>query len=113
MARVNNFTKAEDLKTERQRFTEENFSHEADPYGILLFPNTYSNIQQINAKPWVVDAEQMKVIRENVFEYFEEAVSDTFFIVIKRVRITPERHCASREKTCNVLDDPVVFKSSF
>jgi hypothetical protein len=37
---------------------------------MLLFPNTYSNIKQIDVKPWVVDADQMKVIKENVFDYF-------------------------------------------
>ena len=70
MAKVNNFSKAEDLKKERKRFTEENFSKDAEGGGLLLFPNTYTDIQQINAKPWVVDADQMKVIRANVFEYF-------------------------------------------
>lgn len=70
MAQLGNFTKAEDLAKERQRFTQENFSAEAKGGGMLLFPNTYQNIQQINAKPWVVDAEQMKIIRDNVFEYF-------------------------------------------
>lgn len=67
-AKVNNFSKAEDLKKERKRFTEENFSKEGG--GILLFPNTYTDINQVNVKPWVVDADQMKVIRANVFEYF-------------------------------------------
>ena len=70
MAQLTNFAKAEDLAKERKRFTAENFSAEAEGGGMLLFPNTYSNIQQINTKPWVVDAEQMKVIRESVFEYF-------------------------------------------
>ena len=70
MAQLNNFSKAEDLANERKRFTAENFSRDADGGGLLLFPNTYSNIQQITAKPWVVDAEQMKAIKENVFEYF-------------------------------------------
>lgn len=70
MAQLNNFSKAEDLANERKRFTAENFSHDADGGGLLLFPNTYSNIQQITAKPWVVDAEQMKAIKESVFEYF-------------------------------------------
>ena len=27
-------------------------------------------IKQIDVKPWVVDADQMKVIKENVFDYF-------------------------------------------
>ncbi len=70
MAQLSNFSKAEDLKKERQRFTEENFSRDARAGGLLLFPNTYSNIQQVNAKPWVVDADQMKTIRDNVFEYY-------------------------------------------
>lgn len=70
MAQVGNFTRAEDLAKERKRFTEENFSAEAEGGGMLLFPNTYTNIQQINAKPWVVDAEQMRIIKDGVFDYF-------------------------------------------
>ena len=70
MAQLSNFSKAEDLKKERQRFTEQNFSAEAKGGGLLLFPNTYSNIQQISSKPFVVDADTMKAIKENVYEYF-------------------------------------------
>ena len=70
MAKVGNFTKTDDLKKERKRFTEENFSKESDPYGILLFPNTYSEIKQVDVKPWVVDADQMKLIKDGVFDYF-------------------------------------------
>lgn len=68
MATLNNFSKAEDLKKERLRFTEENFKE--DGGGLLLFPNTYANVKQIEAKPFTIEAEQMKIIRENVFEYF-------------------------------------------
>ena len=68
MAKVNNFSKAEDLKKERRRFTEENLKE--DGGGMLLFPNTYTDIKQVDAKPWVVDADQMKAIKENVYEYF-------------------------------------------
>lgn len=70
MAQLSNFSKAEDLKKERQRFTEENFSSDAKGGGLLLFPNTYQNIQQINSKPFVVDADTMKTIKESVYEYF-------------------------------------------
>jgi len=70
MAKVGNFSKVEDLKKERQRFTEENFSKDAGAGGMLLFPNTYNDIKQIDVKPWVIDADQMNVIRSNVFEYF-------------------------------------------
>lgn len=70
MARVNNFTKSEDLARERRRFTEENFSREAKGGGLLLFPNTYTDIKQVDVKPWVVDAEQKAQIDANVNRYF-------------------------------------------
>ena len=70
MAQVSNFTKAEDLAKERQRFTEENFSKDAKGGGLLLFPNTYTDIKQVDVKPWVVDAEQKKQIDDNVNRYF-------------------------------------------
>ena len=70
MAQLNNFAKADDVKNERLRWSKENLGRDAEGGGLLLFPNTYTNIQQITAKPWVVDAEQMKAIKESVFEYF-------------------------------------------
>lgn len=70
IAKLTNFAKADDLKKERQRFTEENFGREAQGGGLLLFPNTYSDIKQVEAKPFIVDAEQEKLIRENVYNYF-------------------------------------------
>ena len=70
MAQLSNFAKAEDLAKERKRFTAENFARDSEGGGLLLFPNTYANIKQVDVKPWVVDAEQMEVIRKNVFEYF-------------------------------------------
>lgn len=70
MAQMSNFVKPSDLVLERRRFTKENFSSEAEGGGMLLFPNTYTNIQQIKADPWVVDAEEMRLIKSNVFEYF-------------------------------------------
>lgn len=82
MAQLNNFAKAEDLAKERQRFTEENFSKDAKGGGLLLFPSTYQNVKQVDVKPWVVDADQMKVINESVFEYFgtnEEVLTNQVF----------------------------------
>lgn len=70
MAQLTNFSKAEDLAKERKRFTMENFAKDADGGGLLLFPNTYQNIKQVDVKPWVVDKEQMELIQKNVFEYF-------------------------------------------
>ena len=70
MAQVSNFTKADDLAKERRRFTEENFSRDAKGGGLLLFPNTYKDIRQVEAKPWIVDADQMNIINKRVYEYF-------------------------------------------
>ena len=69
MARVNNFAKAEDLVKERDRFNSENFGANAGS-GMILFPNTYSDIAQISVNPYTVDAEQMDKIDRNVFDYF-------------------------------------------
>lgn len=69
-AKINNFAKEEDITKERKRFTAANFSKEAEAGGILLFPSNYQDIHQVDVKPWVVDADQMKLIKENVFEYF-------------------------------------------
>lgn len=70
MAKYSNFAKAEDLAKERKRFTAENFAKDSQGGGVLLFPNTYNDIKQIDVKPWVVDAEQMKIIKANVYQYF-------------------------------------------
>lgn len=70
MAKAGNFTKTEDLANERKRFTAANLSRDAEGGGLLLFPNTYNDIKQIEVKPWVVDAKQMKIIKDNVCEYF-------------------------------------------
>lgn len=70
MAKLSNFAKAEDLAKERQRFTAENFSSDANGGGLLLFPNVYQDIKQVDVKPWVIDADQMKAIESNVFRYY-------------------------------------------
>jgi hypothetical protein len=70
MAQLANFSSEEDLKKERKRFSEKNFGKDAEGGGLLLFPNTYSNIKQVDVKPWIVDAEQMKIINASVYNYF-------------------------------------------
>ena len=70
IAQLNNFTKHEDLVKERERFSEENFSSEAKGGGLLLFPNTYNNIKQIDSSPFTIDKDQLQLIQTNVFNYF-------------------------------------------
>ena len=45
-------------------------ARDAEGGGLLLFPSTYKDIKQIDVKPWVIDADQMKAIKDNVYEYF-------------------------------------------
>lgn len=69
MARSKNFAKDGDLKKERLRFSRENFE-EDNGGGLLLFPNTYDEIKQIESRPFVIDANQMAAIDRNVYNYF-------------------------------------------
>ena len=68
MATMNNFTKGSDLEKERKAWVEKNLS--ADASGLALFPNTYSNIQQIQSQAKIVDPEQMDIIQTRVLNYF-------------------------------------------
>ena len=67
-AKMQNFTMDEDLRKEAQRFGNLAFTGESD--GMLLFPNTYTDIHQYDNKPFTVDADQMKQIQTNVYNYF-------------------------------------------
>ena len=70
MAQVNNFAKSEDLKNERVRFSQQNLTKDAEAGGLLLFPNTYQNIQQVKSSSYDIDPEQAKLIDDNVYKYF-------------------------------------------
>ena len=69
MARLNNFSTDANLEKESERFSNLNFRTRKKG-GLLLFPNTYGDIKQIDSKPFVVDAKQMQAIQTNVFNYF-------------------------------------------
>lgn len=69
-ARLNNFTNDADLAKERKLFTAQNLSADADGGGMLLFPQRYVDIHELQARPFVADAAQMEMIRKNVFDYF-------------------------------------------
>ena len=72
MARLSNFALAEDIAQEQRRFTENNLRNEDG--GILLFPNTYNDVRQIDSKPYTVSEAENNNIRQSVYNYF--AVND-------------------------------------
>lgn len=68
MAVMNNFTDEEDLKNERKNWVDNNLG--PDSGGLALFPNTYTNIQQIQSLAQIVDPEQVKLIENRAYTYF-------------------------------------------
>ena len=69
MAKLGQTIRPEDLEKERQAFTKMNLSQENDT-GVMMFDQKYSEVNQINMKPYVVDEKQMEFIKNNVFNYF-------------------------------------------
>jgi HK97 family phage portal protein len=69
MAQLTSKTFDEDLRKERERFDENNFKS-GKGGGLLLFGNQFTNVKELSQKTFTVDAEQQKLIRENVCNYF-------------------------------------------
>ena len=69
-AQSDNWASDEDLASEMERFNKFTFGNKKSAGGVLLFPNTYTNVQQLRQESYKVDAEQQKLIKENVFDYF-------------------------------------------
>lgn len=69
MAKLTNFQNENDIKKERERFNKNTFGSDNEG-GILLFPNTMSEIQQIKSDGYKADPQQMDLIEKNVFRYF-------------------------------------------
>lgn len=70
MAQSDNWASDDDLGLEMSRYNKVTFGNKKTAGGVLLFPNTYENIQQIKQEAYKVDAEQSALIKQNVFDYF-------------------------------------------
>lgn len=69
LAKLGTATRPEDIDKERKRFVADNFAAENNG-GVMMFDTKYSDVKQIDSKPFVADAEQMKTINESVYNYF-------------------------------------------
>jgi len=69
MAKISNSLRREDLQAERQRFVEDNLSA-GNSGGVMIFDTKYSDVKQIATKSAAVDADQMRLIDDNVNKYF-------------------------------------------
>ena len=70
MGQSDNWASDEDLATEAERFNKWTFGNKKAGGGMLLFPNTYTNVQQLKQESYKVDAEQAAQIEKNVYNYF-------------------------------------------
>ena len=69
-AQSDNWASDDDLAKEMERFNSATFQNKKASGGMILFPNTYTNIQQLKQEAYKVDADQQKLIKENVYDYF-------------------------------------------
>lgn len=69
LAKLTNVINDEDLIKEQKRIKENQLSVENNG-GVLIFDNKYSDIQKVDSKPFIVDKDNMDIIKNNVFDYF-------------------------------------------
>lgn len=69
MAKLAQTLKPDDIEKERKRFVENNLSTQNNG-GVLMYDPKYSEVKQIESKPYIIDADQMAIINQNVFNYF-------------------------------------------
>lgn len=69
LAKIANILKPEDIKKERERFTADNLS-EDNKSGMIIYDNKFTDLKQVDSKPYTVNALQMQQINENVFMHF-------------------------------------------
>lgn len=69
MAKIANMLKPEDIKKERERFTEDNLSAD-NKSGMIIYDAKFSELKQVDSKPYTPNALQMQQIQENVCTHF-------------------------------------------
>lgn len=69
MAKLGSTLRQEDLEKEQKRFREMNLSADNNG-GVLMFDTKYADVKQIESKPYMVDADQMRIINESINDYF-------------------------------------------
>lgn len=69
LARIANVLKPDDIKKERDRFTEDNLSSD-NKSGMIIYDNKFADLKQVDSKPFIINSLQMEQINESVFSYF-------------------------------------------
>lgn len=69
IGKVNGQVREEDMRAKRSRFAADNLSA-ANDTGIMLYDQTFDNVEQVNHKSFVIDPEEMQRIERHVYTYF-------------------------------------------
>ena len=69
-AQSDNWASDDDLGEEMARYNKVTFGNKKTAGGVLLFPNTYSDIHEMKASGYTIDKDQQEHIKSNVFDYF-------------------------------------------
>lgn len=69
IAKIASSVRDEDLKKERENFSDFNLSHE-NKTGVMMYSPKISEVKQIEPHSYVIDPEQMLYIKNSVFNYF-------------------------------------------
>lgn len=69
MAKVGAMLKDEDIDKERIKLRNNNLSIDNNG-GVFLYDAKLSDVKQVDSKPFTIDADQVKLINENVYNYF-------------------------------------------
>lgn len=69
IAKISNILKTEDVEEERERFTKNNLSSE-NQSGMIIYDPKFSEVKQIESKPFTASPLHMQQINDNVYRYF-------------------------------------------
>lgn len=69
IGRVNGMTHGDDLKQKREAFYIDNLSA-ANRTGLMLYDNTFQDIQQIDEQRFIIDEDEMERVTKPIFYYF-------------------------------------------
>lgn len=69
IGKMTGMSRPEDIAKKREMFAEENLS-QANSTGLMLYDETFQNVQQIEPQSYTISAEEMERIEKNVYTYF-------------------------------------------
>ena len=81
-AQSDNFVSDADVAKEMERFNKLTFQNLKTTGGTILFPAEYKDVKQLKQESYKVDADQPKLIKDNVYDYFavnEEIIQNKAF----------------------------------